>query len=327
MVLVGIGGPSGCGKTTLTRELVDRLETPLGSICADNFFDHTQAPMEMRQVWGSKKEKLERNLEDPEAVDAKLLVSELYRVGQCLAEEEYTPKKVSLQTPLDSGVNLTRKGHARPGSALGSDPLVLLVEGFLLYHNPEVAGACTLRLWIDIDCGTAMRRRYQRDGDPECEMDDKFIDWYENVVWPNYEKHRSVQLDNANCYDPAVFRINGGQSREQMLADCLDYVNKHLECGGIDRSRKEGRSRKEVNLRPRTRVLDDSRERSPGSARNNGKSSRVDERSHREHNGQRRRHERKYDSRDSRSPQRSGRERKRFAQREDNSYKHRRREY
>mmetsp|Transcript_118559 Transcript_118559/g.330777 ORF Transcript_118559/g.330777 Transcript_118559/m.330777 type:complete len:501 (-) Transcript_118559:110-1612(-) len=255
VVLVGIAGPSGSGKTTLAKALVNRLGTPLGSICADNFYDQTRAPREKRR-WGSKRAKWGPNLEDPEAIDTEMLLSELYRVGQCLAKDVCAPEKVVLETPLNSCVNLTKKGRKRPGAPLGSDAVVLVVEGFLLFHNPVVAEACTHRLWLDLTCDVAMQRRFQRDGDQESGLDACFEKWYRDSVWANYEEHRLTQLNNADGLEPTAFRIDACQSSEQVLAEALDYLDAHLKCGGILQPSKE------VSLRPpRGHVADESAER------------------------------------------------------------------
>merc|ERR1712190_482621 len=57
-------------------------------------------------------------------------------------------------------------------AALGSGPVYLLVEGFVLFASPELVTLCHELLWLDADCDTCSRRRFFREMGERASVDD-----------------------------------------------------------------------------------------------------------------------------------------------------------
>ena len=48
------------------------------------------------------------------------------------------------------------------GKKLGSHPVVLIVEGFLLFYDSVLTNMLHAQLWIEVDCDTCLIRRCKR---------------------------------------------------------------------------------------------------------------------------------------------------------------------
>lgn len=216
VLLVGIAGASGSGKTTLAEALIRELRSPLQCISADNYFDESKMPVD--QQWG-------RNYETPGGVDWELLRHELRSAIRRLEEAAEVQKEFPMRSRVRGRSHrVVSRDMLRPGfvgAELGPEVVVLL-EGFLLFHDPEVAALCGCCVWLDVDLLVGLERRYRRDfngGDRGL-----FSRFYQEFVWSAYEENCSTQLANA----ARLLRLEGKAERGQLLALALNHVRSYL---------------------------------------------------------------------------------------------------
>lgn len=104
------------------------------------------------------------------------------------------------------------------------DAQILIVEGTMIFTDPEICSLCDLRYLVHVDFEVAKYRRSLRNykiPDPPAIM--------ARNIWPKYIKHREVFRLLKNKYDFMCKQINGTVPVEQTIAGILldVKVNKH----------------------------------------------------------------------------------------------------
>lgn len=140
--LVGIAGGSGSGKSTLARALADALGPErVASLALDAYYhDRSELPPAAR---------VELNYDLPEAFDRELLIGHLraLRGGQPVCPPAYS---------FDT--------HCRVGTTPPVEPRdLVLVEGILLLHDPEVRSLLDFSIYLDAPSTVRLARRLARD--------------------------------------------------------------------------------------------------------------------------------------------------------------------
>jgi uridine kinase len=140
--LVGIAGGSGSGKTALAAGLADALSRDRAAVLA-----HDAYYRDRRDLLPSERARL--NYDVPEAVDRELFRA---HVAALRRGERIVPPRYSFVT------------HGRDGTGEPVEPRpVVLVEGILLFHDPEVRTALDLRIFLDAPETIRLARRLRRD--------------------------------------------------------------------------------------------------------------------------------------------------------------------
>jgi uridine kinase len=210
---VGISGPSCAGKSKLATSLAAQLKSPVNPIPLDGYF--VPARMTSHPKYG-------QNWETPEGLDFQSLLDDIHLVERILSSAEVVPDKLVIKAAASrGGGDIIRKGVART-PLLGSQPIVVVVEGFLLFYDPSVAVLFDAHLWLQADSQTCMRRRHQRDapGVPES----RFSEWYHGLVWDHFLKYQDRQLANAD----GALRLEGRESSDVILEKAVAYCQARL---------------------------------------------------------------------------------------------------
>jgi uridine kinase len=140
--LVGIAGGSGSGKTTLARGLVASLGPDHVALVA-----HDAYYVDRRDLLPSERTRL--NYDVPEALDRELFRAQLAALKR---GEPVVPPRYCFQT------------HRRDGAGEPIEPRrIVLIEGIMLLHDPEVRQAFDLRIFVDAPEGVRLGRRVHRD--------------------------------------------------------------------------------------------------------------------------------------------------------------------
>eukprot|EP00747_Dinoflagellata_sp_TGD_P171562 gnl/TRDRNA2_/TRDRNA2_205965_c0_seq1.p1 gnl/TRDRNA2_/TRDRNA2_205965_c0~~gnl/TRDRNA2_/TRDRNA2_205965_c0_seq1.p1 ORF type:complete len:325 (-),score=28.27 gnl/TRDRNA2_/TRDRNA2_205965_c0_seq1:48-1022(-) len=200
---IGIAGPSGVGKTTLAKRLVNEWNSPVISIGMDWFLMPKWMPKDPQ--WG-------KNWETPDGVDFGRLCKDLAHARDVLSQEEVMPEEL-----LVGGENIVRQGQA--GRWLGSDDVIVIADGFLLFYDVSVANSFDAHVWVETDCDTCMVRRHQRGRGSRKKEVETSADWYRCLVWTHHEKHRRTQLENA----AHALRLDGSKSTTDLLDKTMDH--------------------------------------------------------------------------------------------------------
>jgi len=210
---VGIAGPSCGGKTTLATELAAQLKSPVKPIPLDGYFLPEQMPSHPR--WG-------QNWETPGCIDFERLLEDIHLVESTFASAEVVPEKLVIKADAQrGGGDIIRKSVA--GSRLlGSQPIVVVVEGFLLFYDSRVATMFDAHLWLQADSMTCCRRRHRRDA-PDV-REEQFSEWYHGLVWSHFQKYQDQQLANAD----GALRLDAEQPPQPIQEKAVAYCRARL---------------------------------------------------------------------------------------------------
>ena len=148
LFLVGISGPSGVGKSTLADQLSLKLLSPFLPLSLESFM-HPGKRM-------PKHSNGQMNWETPDGVDFESLRLSLLRLKEVIASQRSLPEKLLL---CSSKVKLRRPF---PVEESLPDDLVIVVEGFLLFHDLGLRSMLDVHLWLEADCNICAQRRYKR---------------------------------------------------------------------------------------------------------------------------------------------------------------------
>ena len=159
VIFVGVEGPSGSGKTSLATWLASALESPYGVISTDCFVRAANdiptcphvAPEGCRQ-WDATK-----CYELPGAYDLNLLVDELRNMRTLIGVSTRLP---TIWLKLRPGSYRERKPRKHVPLA---QTVYIVVEGFVLFMEPQVVETCTYLLQFDVPPEVSCQRRFRRE--------------------------------------------------------------------------------------------------------------------------------------------------------------------
>ena len=200
VMVIGIAGGTGSGKTTLVRKLVERFGDDVAVISHDNYYKaHNDLTMEER-------EKL--NYDEPAAYDTDMLVEHLRKLKQGSA----------IRCPVyDFSV------HNRTELTLEVQPRkVILVEGILIFANPELCETMDIKIFVDTDADIRLARRIRRDVRKRGRTLESVLEQYITTVKPMHELYVEPSRKNADLIIP-----EGGKN--YVAQDILmDRIRRHI---------------------------------------------------------------------------------------------------
>ena len=141
ILVIGIAGGSGSGKTTLVRNLTEKFSGQITVISHDNYYKrHDEMTYE---------ERCQLNYDEPAAFETDLMVRQL----QQLRRGEAIDCPVYDFTVHNRSNDVTRIVPSR----------VILVEGILIFADPEMRKLMDIRIFVDTDADIRICRRMKRD--------------------------------------------------------------------------------------------------------------------------------------------------------------------
>jgi len=141
-VVLGVAGGTGSGKTSVARAI-------LGAIGRDRLAFLAQDSYYRDVVWETEQQLLAHNFDHPAALDTPLLVEQLraLRAGRAVEVPVYDFKV-----------------HRRTHETVRVEPRpVVLVEGILLFVEPELRALLDFKIYVDTDADVRLIRRLRRD--------------------------------------------------------------------------------------------------------------------------------------------------------------------
>ena len=205
-IIIGIAGGSGSGKTTLAQRLKEQFsadETLL--ISHDSYYkQHDGLSYEQR---------CQLNYDHPDAFDTELLVQQLTELknGRAVDRPVY-----------DFTV------HDRAEETVHCEPApVIIVEGLLLFAEPQLADLFDFRIFVDTDADVRVLRRIMRDVNERGRTLDSVIGQYLTTVKPMHEAFVEPSKRRADLIVP-----EGGKNAAA-LDVLVRYVENHLRTSGI----------------------------------------------------------------------------------------------
>ena len=204
VMVIGIAGGSGCGKTTITQSLIDRFGGEVSVIHHDNYYKaHHDIPFEERRLL---------NYDHPSAFDTDLLIEHIraLRAGQPIRCPVY-----------DYSI------HDRTEETITVYPTrVIIVEGILIYENPELCSLMDIKIYVDADADVRILRRIRRDVLERGRSLDSVITQYLSTVKPMHEQFVEPSKRRADVIVP-----EGGHNLVA-LDMVIQRVRAHLESEG-----------------------------------------------------------------------------------------------
>ena len=167
MFIIGIAGGTGSGKTTVVRKLIERL--PKGEVTViplDSYYnDSSDVPPEDRQ---------KINFDHPDAFEWSLISNHLQslKAGQ------------AIEQPIYDYITSTRSDrtiHVEPND-------IVIVEGILTLHNPELREQMDLKVFVDADADDRLVRVIKRDIVERGRTVEAVIERYQRIVKPMHEQ-------------------------------------------------------------------------------------------------------------------------------------------
>ncbi len=201
ILIVGVAGGSGSGKTTLTNNLIARFGDQVTVVHHDNYYrSHHDLTYE---------ERTHLNYDCPEAFENELMIEQL----QLLKEGR------SVECPIYDFTIHDRK----PETVTIEPKPVILVEGILIFAEPELLKQMDIKIFVDTDADIRLARRIRRDVEKRGRSMQSVLAQWGATVKPMYEMYVEPTKKKADVIVP-----EGG--RNQVALEMLfGRLERHLK--------------------------------------------------------------------------------------------------
>lgn len=141
-VALGVAGGTGSGKTTVAEAILRAVGGErIAYIAHDSYYRDID--------WASETELLHHNFDHPDALETELLIEHLRQLKAGSA----------IEVPIYDFVR-----HRRTPETRRVEPCpVLLVEGILIFDDPELRDLLDFKIFVDTDPDVRLIRRIRRD--------------------------------------------------------------------------------------------------------------------------------------------------------------------
>ncbi len=180
ILVIGIAGGSGSGKTTLLKNLLAKFGENATVISHDNYYKrHDELTYE---------ERCGLNYDEPAAFETDLMVQQL----------EQLRRGEAIDCPVyDFTV------HNRSSETIRIYPSkVILVEGILIFENPQLRELMDIRIFVDADADIRLCRRIKRDVNKRGRSLESVLLQYQQTVKPMHELYVEPSKKYANLVVP-----------------------------------------------------------------------------------------------------------------------------
>jgi uridine kinase len=166
-VTIGVAGGTGSGKTTISNHLLERVGSKhIAYLPHDAYYkDLSDMPEDSR---GS------RNFDHPDSLDTALLIENIKQLQQW-------------QHTLIPVYDFTRHVRKPERAEVGPQPIIL-VEGILIFSEPELRELFDIKIFVDTDADIRFIRRLKRDIADRGRTADSVIEQYLETVRPMHLK-------------------------------------------------------------------------------------------------------------------------------------------
>ena len=201
ILVLGIAGGSGSGKTTLMNNIVSRFSEDITVLSHDSYYKrHDDMTYE---------ERCRLNYDEPAALETELMTRhlDLLRHGQAIDCPVYD---FTVHNRSDETTRI------EPGK-------VIIVEGILIFENPELRDLMDIRIFVDTDADIRLCRRVKRDVNKRGRTLESVLTQYQETVKPMYEKYVEPSKKYAHILVP-----EGGKNAVA-LDLVVNLIAKHIE--------------------------------------------------------------------------------------------------
>ena len=203
-LVIGLAGGTGSGKTTVAEAVISAAGADQVVILPQDAYYRAQhdLPAEVRAL---------TNYDEPSAFDTDLLVEHVDALvrGERVARPVY---------------DFTQDDRAEATVPLKPAP-VLVVEGILVLHEPELRSRMTLKVFVDAPPDERFIRRLERDVKDRGRSAESVINQYRRTVKPMHDLFVEPTKAHANLIFP-----EGGENRvalEVLSAYIVNFVKSY----------------------------------------------------------------------------------------------------
>lgn len=202
--IIGIAGASGAGKSMLANQLHDRMRKSFSdrdvTILNEDCYYRQRDDL-------SDQEREAINYDHPDAIEHELLISDLnaLRQGRAVDVPQYDYSR-----------------HNRSAQTVRLEPAtVLILEGILIFHRPEVRELLDLKIYVDVSLDICLARRLRRDIVERGRSLDSVLNQYHQTVRPMFFEYIDPSKQHADMIVP---RGGENESALHVLQNHLDRV-------------------------------------------------------------------------------------------------------
>jgi uridine kinase len=167
-ILIGIAGGTGSGKTLVAKTIVQELGSSRVAILdQDSYYrDLDDVPMSDREL---------KNFDHPEAFDNDLLKQHVRDLmdGRSIEQPIY---------------DYTRHARLKETRTFGDNASVLVLEGILIFLDPELRDLMDIKVYIDADPDVRLLRRIERDIHERGRAIESILRQYRATVRPMHQQ-------------------------------------------------------------------------------------------------------------------------------------------
>lgn len=182
--IIGVAGGSGSGKTTFARGLCDKFTEEVALINCDNYYlsqDHI--PLDERR---------KLNYDAPESFEFDLMAKQLQDLKNGIAID-CPVYDFSIHNRTDKVIHISPKP-------------VIIVDGILLFTQPEVRDLLDLKIFVETDADERLIRRARRDVIERGRTMESVMEQYLKTVKPMHE----LYVEPSRIYADII--VNGGMN-------------------------------------------------------------------------------------------------------------------
>lgn len=199
-IIIGVAGGTGSGKTTVTRQILSRVgEQRIAYIPHDAYYrDLAHLPPNLRA---------RVNFDHPDSLETDLLVTHL---------KEWL-SGYAIEVPIYDFTT-----HRRTKNTAHVDPQrVALVDGILVFAEPELRDLFDVKLYIDADADIRFIRRLRRDVAERGRTTESVVEQYLSTVRPMHLEF----VEPSKRYADVIIPEGGhNQVAMDMVAARIEYL-------------------------------------------------------------------------------------------------------
>lgn len=192
--IIGIAGASGAGKSLLSTQLYDGLreihsQSDVAILHEDAYYrQRDDIPIEDRA---------KINYDHPDAFEHQLLIEHLTSLKK------------------GNGVDVPQYDYSlhnrRPVATRLEPSRILILEGILILHDPELRALLDLKLFVDVPMDICLSRRLRRDIEERSRTLDSVLSQYHATVRPMFFEFIDPSKEHADIIVP-----RGGENRNAL---------------------------------------------------------------------------------------------------------------
>ena len=206
-MIIGISGGTGSGKTTVAQKIISAVgDANVVYLQQDSYYRNLgDMPLDLRH---------RVNYDHPDAFDTELLINHLeaLRAGESIEQPTYDYAT-----------------HSRRTTTIHLEPQpVIVVEGILIFVNPQLRALMDLKIFVDTDADIRFIRRLDRDVNERGRSVESIITQYTTTVRPMHlqfvepsKRYADIIIPEGGFNDVGIDLITGkiksflGEASEQ----------------------------------------------------------------------------------------------------------------